>query len=139
MLVWKKRCEVKNDRCKRANWKLGLQNALHFSVSRGVIQMKERGPAKWQLAAYNRVHNKRMADGDRPTSTVNPQQYLQTWCKCLNSELGAQTALHLSVSKGVIQRKRESQSSATSSSNDNSRPGPMAQAVHTGMKYVLFT
>src|SRR6266436_1692668 len=54
-------------------------------------------------------------------------------------ELGAQTALHLSVSKGVIQRKRESQSSATSSSNDNSRPGPMAQAVHTGMKYVLFT
>src|SRR5258708_24844665 len=61
------------------------------------------------------------------------------WCKHLNSELGAQTALHLSVSKGVIQRKRESQSSATSSSNDNSRPGPMAQAVHTGMKYILFT
>src|SRR5260221_549114 len=60
-------------------------------------------------------------------------------CKRLNSELGAQTALHLSVSKGVIQRKRESRSSATSSSNDNSRPGPMAQAVHTGMKYVLFT
>src|SRR5258708_17509900 len=64
--------------CKQANWKLGLRNALHFSVSRGVIQRKERGPAKWQLAAYNRVHNKRMADGDRPTSTVNPQQYLQT-------------------------------------------------------------
>src|SRR5258707_7059297 len=61
------------------------------------------------------------------------------WCKHLNSELGAQTVLHLSVSKGVIQRKRESRSSATSSSNDNSRPGPMAQAVHTGMKYVLFT
>src|SRR5258708_19851792 len=60
-------------------------------------------------------------------------------CKRLNSELGAQTALHLSVSKGVIQRKRESRSSATSSSNDNSRPGPMAQADHTGMKYVLFT
>src|SRR5260221_3505654 len=60
-------------------------------------------------------------------------------CKHLNSELGAQTALHLSVSKGVIQRKRESQSSATSSSNDNCRPGPMAQVVHTGMKYVLFT
>src|SRR5258708_34735286 len=60
-------------------------------------------------------------------------------CKRLNSELGAQTALHLSVSKGVIQRKRESRSSATSSSNDNSRPGPMAQAVHTGMKYVLFS
>ena len=60
-------------------------------------------------------------------------------CKHLNSELGAQTVLHLSVSKGVIQRKRESQSSATSSSNDNCRPGPMAQAVHTGMKYVLFT
>src|SRR5260221_10614974 len=60
-------------------------------------------------------------------------------CKRLNSELGAQTALHLSVSKGVIQRKRESRSSATSSSNDNSRPGPVAQAVHTGMKYVLFT
>src|SRR5258705_7828390 len=61
------------------------------------------------------------------------------WCKHLNSELGAQTALHLSVSKGVIQRKRESWSSATSSSNDNSRPGPMAQAVHTGIKYILFT
>src|SRR5258705_10852011 len=60
-------------------------------------------------------------------------------CKHLNSELGAQTALHLSVSKGVIQRKKESQSSATNSANDNSRPGPMAQAVHTGMKYVLFT
>src|SRR5258708_7925494 len=60
-------------------------------------------------------------------------------CKHLNSELGAQTALHLSVSKGVIQRKRESWSSATSSSNDNSRPGPMAQVVHTGMKYILFT
>src|SRR5258707_13023916 len=60
-------------------------------------------------------------------------------CKRLNSELGAQTALHLSVSKGVIQRKRESRSSATSSSNDNSRPSPMAQGVHTGMKYVLFT
>src|SRR5260221_4995018 len=65
-------------RCKRANWKLGLRNALHFSVSRGVIQRKERGPAKWQLAAYNHVHNKRMADGDWPTSTVNPQRYLQT-------------------------------------------------------------
>src|SRR6266404_5800271 len=64
--------------CKRANWKLGLRNVLHFSVSRGVIQRKERGPAKWQLAAYNRVHNKRMADGDWPTSTVNPQRYLQT-------------------------------------------------------------
>ena len=64
--------------CKQANWKLGLRNALHFSVSRGVIQRKERGPAKWQLAAYNCVHNKRMADGDRPTSTVNPQWYLQT-------------------------------------------------------------
>src|SRR5258708_10186121 len=38
-------------------------------------------------------------------------------CKHLNSELGAQTVLHLSVSKGVIQRKRESRSSATSSSN----------------------
>ena len=25
---------------------------LHFSVSRGVIQRKERGLAKWQLAAY---------------------------------------------------------------------------------------
>src|SRR5260370_24681135 len=60
-------------------------------------------------------------------------------CKHLNSELRAQTVLHLSVSKGVIQRKRESQSNATSSSNDNCRPGPMAQAVHTGMKYVLFT
>src|SRR5260221_5630339 len=64
--------------CKWANWKLGLRNALHFSVSRGVIQRKERGPAKWQLAAYNRVHNKRMADRDWPTSTVNPQWYLQT-------------------------------------------------------------
>src|SRR5258705_9389076 len=60
-------------------------------------------------------------------------------CKHLNSELGAQTVLHLSVSKGVIQRKRESWSSATSSSNDNNRPSPMAQAVHTGMKYILFT
>src|SRR5258708_26781930 len=57
---------------------MGLISCLHFSVSRGVIQRKERGPAKWQLAAYNRVHNKRMADGDRPTSTVNPQRYLQT-------------------------------------------------------------
>src|SRR6266481_5556860 len=65
-------------RCKQANWALGLRNALHFSVSRGVIQRKERGPAKWQLAAYNCVHNKRMADRDRPTSTVNPQRYLQT-------------------------------------------------------------
>src|SRR5258706_11507599 len=64
--------------CKQANWKLGLQDALHFSVSRGVIQRKERGPAKWQLAAYNCVHNNRMADRDWPMSTVNPQQYLQT-------------------------------------------------------------
>src|SRR5258707_119852 len=70
---------------------------------------------------------------------VNPNHQATAQCKHLNSELGAQTALHLSVSKGVIQRKRESQSSATSSSNDNSRPGPVAQAVHTGMKYVLFT
>src|SRR5260221_11456525 len=61
------------------------------------------------------------------------------WCKHLNSELGAQTALHLSVSKGVIQRKRESRSSATSSSNDNCRPSPMAQAVQTGRKNVQFT
>src|SRR5258707_5539478 len=70
---------------------------------------------------------------------LNAQNYTTTHCKHLNSELGAQTVLHLSVSKGVIQRKRESWSSATSSSNDNSRPGPMAQVVHTGMKYVLFT
>ena len=73
-------------------------------------------------------------------SDVNVSTYsLSSWCKRLNSELEAQTALHLSVSKGVIERKMESWSSATSSSNDNSRPGPMAQAVHTGMKYVLFT
>src|SRR5260221_6563893 len=32
-------------------------------------------PSKVQLAAYNCVHNKRMADRDRPMSTVNPQQY----------------------------------------------------------------
>src|SRR6266436_1271604 len=37
------------------------------------------------------------------------------WCKCLNSELGAQTVLHLSVSRGVIQRENEAQQSATSS------------------------
>jgi len=28
-----------------------------------VIQRKERGPAKWQLAAYNHVHNKRWLKG----------------------------------------------------------------------------
>ena len=41
-------------------------------------------------------------------------------CKHLNSELGAQTALHLSVSKGVIQRKKEAWLNVTSSSNDAS-------------------
>src|SRR5258708_31385940 len=37
------------------------------------------------------------------------------WCKWHNSELGAQTALHFSVSRGVIQRENEAQQSATSS------------------------
>src|SRR6266436_10183335 len=32
-------------------------------------------PGKVQLAVYNHVHNKRMADRDWPMSTVNPQQY----------------------------------------------------------------
>src|SRR5260221_14617630 len=32
-------------------------------------------PGKVQLAAYNCVHNKRMADRVWPTSTVNPQWY----------------------------------------------------------------
>ena len=27
-------------RCKQANWSLGLRNALHYSVSKGVIQRK---------------------------------------------------------------------------------------------------
>src|SRR5260221_3645710 len=36
-------------RCKRANWELGLRNALHYSVSKGVIQRKERGPVKCNL------------------------------------------------------------------------------------------
>src|SRR5258708_3760350 len=38
--------------CKQANSELGLRVMLHFSVSTGVIQRKERGLAKWQLAAY---------------------------------------------------------------------------------------
>src|SRR5258705_4339739 len=33
--------------CKWANWKLGLRNALHFSVSRGVIQRKEEAWCRW--------------------------------------------------------------------------------------------
>src|SRR5258707_49349 len=37
------------ERCKRANWELGLRNALHYSVSKGVIQRKERGPVKCNL------------------------------------------------------------------------------------------
>ena len=41
--------------CKQANSELGLRVMLY---SRGVIQRKERGLAKWQLAAYNHVHNK---------------------------------------------------------------------------------
>ena len=32
--------------CKWANWELGLWNVLHYSVSRGVIQRKERGLVK---------------------------------------------------------------------------------------------
>ena len=36
-------------RCKRANWELGLRNALHYSVSKGVIQRKERGLVKCNL------------------------------------------------------------------------------------------
>ena len=39
----------KENRCKRANWELGLRNALHYSVSKGVIQRKERGPVKCNL------------------------------------------------------------------------------------------
>src|SRR5258708_7564803 len=45
----------------------------------------------------------------------------------------------LSVSKGVVQRKKESQSSVTCSTTDELRPGPLALAVWTGMKDVLFT
>src|SRR5258707_14285890 len=93
-----------------------------------------------QLNALPRVGNMEYSPTwTSPTSTDISGQAGMACCKRLNSELGAQTALHLSVSKGVIQRKRESQSIATSSSNDNSRPSPMAQVVHTGMKYVLFT
>src|SRR5258707_2631689 len=41
------------------------------------------------------------------------------WCKQYNSELGnSNYYTTFSVSKGVIQRKKESQSSATSSPND---------------------
>src|SRR5258705_4217854 len=42
-------CTATFGRCKRANWELGLQNALHYSVSKGVIQRKERGPVKCNL------------------------------------------------------------------------------------------
>src|SRR5258707_12591484 len=31
-------CHLQFRRCKWANWALGLQNALHYSVSKGVIQ-----------------------------------------------------------------------------------------------------
>src|SRR5260370_42527186 len=44
--------ELRSDewtRCKRANWELWLRNALHYSVSKGVIQRKERGPVKCNL------------------------------------------------------------------------------------------
>src|SRR5260221_11792421 len=92
-------------------------------------------PKPLHLQLIHNHHDHPMAGHFGHRKTID----LICWCKHLNSELGAQTALHLSVSKGVIQRKRESWSSATSSSNDNSRPGPVAQAVHTGMKYVLFT
>ncbi len=33
-------------------------------------------PSKVQLAAYNHVHNKRVADRVQPMSTGNPQQYM---------------------------------------------------------------
>src|SRR5260221_11938813 len=39
------------------------------------------------------------------TRNALPPKLRSRHCKHLNSELGAQTALHLSVSKGVIQRK----------------------------------
>ncbi len=68
-------------------------------------------------------------------------EYIQKyywWCKHLNSELGAQTALHLSVSKGVIQRKEESWSSATNNANNNFRPSLLALVVWYGMKSIYF-
>src|SRR5258708_37241715 len=104
----------------------------------------ETGPIPSQGAPSVGTNNSPVDNTDHMALFLTTDALHSYWdamgrCKHLNSELGAQTVLHLSVSKGVIQRKRESRSSATSSSNDNSRPGPMAQAVHTGMKYVLFT
>ena len=52
----------------------GLQ-LCYLSVSWRVIQRKRMRPSKVQLAAYNCVHNKRMADRVQPTSMGNPQQY----------------------------------------------------------------
>src|SRR5258705_13616550 len=110
---------------------------MHLTVR---LQESSQSPLKMETSDQwpsTPTHYRVLSRTMTPT-TRSSWQYLKC-CRHLNSELGAQTALHLSVSKGVIQRKRESWSSATSSSNDNSRPGPMAQAVHTGMKYVLFT
>ena len=45
--------------------------------------------------------------------------------------------LHFSVSRGVIQRKKESWSSATSSTNDIYRLGPMALAVWNRIESIL--
>src|SRR5258707_191930 len=38
--VWLSLQNYSSAHCKRANWELGLQNALHYSVSKGVIQRK---------------------------------------------------------------------------------------------------
>ena len=39
-LLWEADCNGVHAQCKRANWALGLWNALHYSVSKGVIQRK---------------------------------------------------------------------------------------------------
>ena len=58
---------------KTVSWGLEL---LHYPLClQGSNTEEIMRPGKVQLAAYNCVHNKRMADRDQPTSTVNPQQY----------------------------------------------------------------
>src|SRR5260221_10248644 len=39
-LLWEADCNGVHAQCKRANWALGLWNALHYSVSKGVILRK---------------------------------------------------------------------------------------------------
>ncbi len=46
--------------------------------------------------------------------------------------------LHLSVSRGVIQRKKESWSNATNSTNNDFRPGPLALIVWYRIKSIYF-